>query len=279
MYRWGQGREPTVTQPDWAPEGIDLSRPSVARVYDYYLGGYHNFPADRQLADQVIETYPLTRAAAKSIRAFLGRTVHHLAADLGVRQFLDLGSGIPTEGNVHDIVHAVDPQARVVYVDIDPVAVAHSEALLADVPSAAVVRADLRRPDQVLSAPAVGRLLDFSEPTALLLMSVLHFVPDEDDPAGIVGQYREALGGRSWAAISHGASEFHPETVQKVRTMYDRTSTPATGRTREEVLALLTGYEPLPPGMVLVEQWQPGRLAQVEDPERFAVWGAVARAS
>jgi len=268
-----------MTHPEWAPEGVDLSRPSVARVYDYYLGGYHNFPADRELAEAVIATYPLTRAAAKSIRSFLGRVVHHLAADRGVRQFLDLGSGIPTEGNVHDIVHAVDPGATVVYVDVDPVAVAHSEAILGDDPRAVVVQADLRRPDLVLAHPTVARLLDPAEPTALLLMSVLHFISDDDDPAGIIRRYRQALGPGSWIGVSHGASEFQPETVDTVRKIYDRTRTPAVGRTHTEVTAFLEGYELVAPGLVLVEQWQPGRLADVEAPERFAVWGGVARAS
>jgi len=268
-----------MTHPEWAPEDMDLSRPSVARVYDYYLGGYHNFPADREMAEAVIATYPLTRAAAKSIRAFLGRAVHHLAADQGIRQFLDLGSGIPTEGNVHDIVQAVDPQASVVYVDIDPVAVAHSEAILAGNPHTAVVQADLRRPETVLEAPAVTRLIDPTEPTAVLMMAVLHFVSDAEDPAGIVRQYREALGPQTWLGLSHGATEFQPEAVGSVSKLYDRTPTPATPRSRDGVLALFAGFDLVEPGLVLVEQWQPGQVADVEAPERFPAWGGVARAS
>ena len=265
---------------DWVPEGVDTSRPNVARVYDYYLGGFHNFPADREMAEAVIAAYPLTSAGVRANRHFLARAVQHLAADHGVRQFLDLGSGIPTEGNVHDIVQGIDPQARVVYVDVDPVAVAHSEAILAGNSRAAVVQADLRRPDDVLSAPAVTQLIDPTEPVAVLMMAVLHFVPDGDRPLETIGHYREAFGPGSWLALTHATDEFHPKKLHdEVADLYARTPMPLTMRGRDQVLALLEGYELVPPGLVLVEQWQPGVLADVEEPERFAGWAGVARAT
>ena len=269
-----------MTERDWVPDGIDLTRPSVARVYDYLLGGFHNFPADRQLAESVIAAYPLTPATARAARSFLTRAVLHLARDHGVRQFLDLGSGIPTQGNVHDVVQQVDPGSRVVYVDVDPVAVAHGEAILRDNPNAVAVQADLRRPDEVLSLPAVTELLEPGRPTAVLMMLVLHFVPDEDGPADILRGYREGLGTGSWLALSHGTTEFTPrEVTDEVTKLYRTTTMPGTPRNREQIGTLLEGYELVPPGLVLLEQWQPGSVADVQDPERFPVWAGVARAS
>jgi hypothetical protein len=272
-----------MTTPDWSPPGIDTARPSVARVYDYYLGGFHNFPADREMAQAVIAAYPLATAGVRAGREFMARAVTHLAGDLGVRQFLDLGSGIPTQRNVHEIAQAVDPAARVVYVDIDAVAVAHGEALLADEPHVGVVMADLRRPDDVLGSPVVGRLLDPSQPTAVLMMSVLHFVEDDDRPAAVIRRYRDAFGGGtgagSWIALSHTTRDFHSKDLNdEVSDLYARTPTPLRMRSRDEVLALLDGYELVPPGLVLVDQWRPGRIADVHDPERFAGWAGVARA-
>jgi SAM-dependent methyltransferase len=257
---------------------IDLTRPSAARVYDYCLGGFHNFPVDRELAEAAIAVRPTVRANARAGRSFLGRAVTHLAADLGIRQFLDLGSGIPTAGNVHEIAQAVDPSARVVYVDLEPVAVSHAEMILAGDPNTASVLADLRNPEQVLESPAVRRLLDPGQPTALLLSLVLHFVPDDDDPAALVRTYREALGPGSWLAISHGTHEFEPETALAATRLYQRTAIPTQPRTRSEVLALLDGYEFVAPGVVLAEQWQPGAVREVEAPERYPIWVGVAQA-
>jgi hypothetical protein len=269
-----------MTRPDWAPAGVDASRPSVARVYDYYLGGFHNFPADREMAEAVMRAYPLTAAGVRAAREFMTRAVIHLAADHGVRQFLDLGSGIPTQGNVHDVAHAVDPTARVVYVDHDSVAVAHAEAMLGDEPNVGVVLADLRRPHEVLRAEPVTRLLDPSLPTAVIMMAVLHFVADEDRPGDVIRAYREAFGPGSWIALSHTTRDFHPPSLNdEVEELYARTATPLTMRSREALLGLLRGYDLVPPGMVLVEEWRPGERAEVANPERFAGWVAVGRAS
>ena len=261
-----------------APQGIDLTRPSAARVYDYYLGGFHNFPVDRDLAEAAITAYPNVRGAARAGRAFLGRAVRHLAAQ-GVRQFLDLGSGIPTAGNVHEIAQAIDPTSRVAYVDIEPVAVTHGQQILADNPNATSVQADLRDPAQVLALPAVQELIDPAQPTALLLNLALHFIPDADNPTDILRRYRQALGPHSWLALSHGTDEFDPTRFGTASALYARTATPLRFRTRDEIHALLGDYRLVPPGLVLVEQWQPDTIADIPDPQRFGIWAGVARAS
>jgi S-adenosyl methyltransferase len=257
---------------------IDLTRASAARVYDYYLGGFHNFPVDRDLAEATIALNPEARPGARAARSFLRRAVTHLTADLGVRQFLDLGSGIPTAGNVHEIAQAVDPAARVVYVDIDPVATAHGQMILADNPNAQAAQGDLRDPGAVLDLPAVRDLIDPTRPTALLLSLVLHFVQDDDDPAGMIRRYREALGSGSWLALSHATKEFQPEQSQ-VSDLYRRhAASPVHHRDRAQVTALLDGYQLIPPGLVLLAQWRPGRIADVPDPERIPAWAGIARA-
>jgi len=266
------------TGTDIAPPGIDLSRPSAARVYDYYLGGFHNFPIDRDLAEAAIASNPDGRGSARAGRAFLGRAVRHLAGQ-GVRQFLDLGSGIPTAGNVHEIAQAIDPTSRVVYVDIEPVAVTHGQQILADNPNATSVQADLRDVDHILALPAVRDLLDLTRPTALLLSLALHFIPDADNPTDILRRYRQALGPHSWLALSHGTDEFDPTRFGTASALYARTATPLRFRTRDEIHALLGDYRLVPPGLVLVEQWQPDTIADIPDPQRFGIWAGVARAS
>jgi hypothetical protein len=190
---------------EWAalPE-VDYRRPSPARIYDFWLGGDHNFAADREIGQRVLDAMPMIRPTAWSNRAFLRRLVHNLVTDYGVTQFLDLGSGVPTAGNVHEIAQTLDPRCRIVYVDIDPVAVAHSRHILAGNAGARVVHADLRRPDQVLDSEPVHDLLDFDQPVAILLISVLHFIADHDDPAGIVRDYTSRLAPGSYLGLSHG---------------------------------------------------------------------------
>src|ERR1700742_538713 len=178
--------------PGWVPEGVDVDVPNAARIYDALLGGHHNFVVDREAAAHLERAAPGSTAIARSNRAFVGRSVRWLG-DNGIRQFLDLGSGIPTLGNVHEVAQSAGPESRVLYVDIDPVAVAHSHAILAGNPLAGVIEADLQRPGDVLYHPEVLRLLDFSQPVAVLLNAVLHFVPDAADPAGVIAQFREAL--------------------------------------------------------------------------------------
>ncbi|MFB9185734.1 SAM-dependent methyltransferase [Dactylosporangium sucinum] len=247
-----------MERPSWAPADVDLDRPSVARVYDYYLGGSHNFAADRAFAEQVLKAMPSVVPLVRSNRAFLRRAVTTLA-DLGVRQFLDLGSGIPTVGNVHEVLaDAGITDAKVVYVDHDPVAVAHSRAILADVPGTAVVAGDLRDPAEVLAKPQVSGLIDFTRPVAFLLVAVLHFVPDEQHPAEIVAGYAAAGVPGSHVVLSHAGldRELTPAEAEAWE-MYRKSPNPLILRTRQEVERLLGDLTPLEPGIVSPWEWRP----------------------
>jgi len=239
-------------------EDLDGEKPNVARMYDYFLGGSHNFAADREAAERAAAALPRIRPLLRQNRAFLGRCVRALL-DEGVDQFLDLGSGIPTVGNVHQVAQAVNPAARVAYVDVDAVAVAHSRQLLESNPRATAVQADLRYPTRILDDPAITGLLDFTRPIAVLLVSVLHFVPDADDPAGIVAAYRDRLVPGSYLAISHAWLEDLPPEAGDVGTfsrVYERTGTPLTYRTRDQITALFDGTTLIDPGVVPTPVWR-----------------------
>lgn len=246
-----------MDQQTWA-EGVDLSRPSPARVYDYLLGGRHNFPVDRALADQMLAVEPDARRWAAANRSFLGRAVKHLLT-VGVRQFIDLGAGIPTVGNVHDVALGATSDARVVYVDVDQVAVTHGRHLVADVSDrVGVVQADLRKPEAVLSDPVTQRLIDFSRPVGILMLAVLHFIPDDDDPPGIIAAYRDAVPSGSGLVISHAT--YPPQMTDdqaKTVTMYSSSAAPLALRTKEEVEALFAGWWLADPGVVPVQKWHP----------------------
>ncbi|BCB90507.1 SAM-dependent methyltransferase [Phytohabitans suffuscus] len=246
-----------MDQPPWA-EGIDLSRPSPARVYDYLLGGGHNFASDRALAEQMLAVEPDARRWAAANRSFLGRAVEALL-DVGVRQFIDLGAGIPTVGNVHDIALGATSDARVVYVDVDQVAVSHSRHLVADVADrVGVVQADLRSPRGVLGDPVTQRLIDFSRPVGILMVAVLHFVPDSDDPGAVLAAYRDAVPTGSGLVISHMSypARMTDEVKQTVKT-YSSSAAPLTFRTQPEVEALFAGWWLADPGVVPVLEWRP----------------------
>ena len=264
-------------RPDWAPAGIDLDRPSAARVYDFYLGGFHNFAADREMGRRAIEMWPELPEIMKANRAFLRRAVRYLVA-AGVRQFLDIGSGIPTVGNVHEVARAAAPDARVVYVDNDPVAVEHSRAILTGSEQTAVVQADLREPDSVLRDPAAKALLDLRRPVAVLMVAVLHFVSDEDDPHGLVRRYRDAAPAGSYLAVSHASSEGQPALTESHRGLYRRTATPMTMRTRAQIAAFFDGYELVEPGLVYLPLWRPDPGTEADErPERFSGFAGVGR--
>lgn len=241
---------------------------------DYFLGGAHNFAADRELADRVKKLIP-AEFFARMNRAFLGRVVNYLVREAGVQQFLDLGSGVPTVGNVHEIAQLASPECRVVYVDNEPVAVAHSELMLAGNESATIVAADLRDPHTVLTHPDVLRLIDFSEPVAVIMCAVLHFIPDEDDPAGIVADYRDALTPGSFIAISHATADDYPEDLARAVELYKSTSTPATLRTYQQIHDLFDGFALVPPGVVFTPLWRADASHNGDDPRRSLCYGGV----
>ena len=270
----------THHRPAWAPSEVDIEQPSAARMYDYYLGGSHNFPSDRALAEQYIRVLPDMPVIARAQRAVLHRAVRHLAA-AGIDQFLDLGSGIPTAGAVHEVARETNPSARVVYVDCDSVAVAHTTALLDGVDGTGVVYADLRFPASVLTSPAVTRTLDLSRPVAVLMIAVLHFVPDQDDPARIVAAYRQATAPGSYLAITHATSDYRPELARRAEAVYTRASHQISYRSREEVLAMLAGYDLVEPGLTDMIRWRPdpgdGPDPLGGDVTRYSGYAAVGR--
>ena len=219
-------------QPGWAPPGVDPRRANTARVYDYWLGGSHNFLADQDLGRVMAAIEPNVRAITRANRAFLGRAVRFLAAN-GIRQFLDIGSGIPTQANVHEVAQQAAPGSRVAYVDLDPVAVAHSKFILAGHDAAVAIEGDLRAPEKILASPGIGRLIDFGGPAGLLLLTVLHFIADAEDPWRIVATLRDALAPGSYLVVSHGTSENDPALAQAAEKLYNRSaSSQAHARTR-----------------------------------------------
>ncbi len=263
-----------MSRPSWAPTGIDLSRPSAARVYDYYLGGSHNFEVDRRMAEEAISLWPQLPLLMQANRDFMRRAVRFLA-DQGVEQFVDIGSGIPTAGNVHEVAHRQDPRARVVYADNDPVAVAHSRAILADVDHAIVVHADLRRPEEVFGVPAVRELIDLTRPVALLLVAVLHFIPDADDPHAAVRRLGDLLPPGSYLVISHASPDRQPELATTHQELYRRTPTPMTMRTGEQIAGFFSGFELVPPGLVSLPLWRPEDDTMSSEAARMAGFAGV----
>jgi hypothetical protein len=244
--------------PDWVPPGVDTKRANVARVYDYWLGGTHNFLADQDAGRAIASVEPMMRDIARANRAFLGRAVRFLSAQ-GIGQFLDIGSGIPTSGNVHEIAQAANPAARVAYVDVDPVAIAHSKAILAGNDNAAVVDADLREPEKVLAHDTVGRMIDFSQPAGLILMVVLHFISDAEDPWQIMATLRDALAPGSYLILGHATDDGNkPAVAQATETVYNRSvATRLHLRRRADVLRLFDGFELVDPGLVYAARWRP----------------------
>ncbi|GAB2752505.1 SAM-dependent methyltransferase [Salinifilum aidingensis] len=255
---------------------IDVETPNAARMYDYYLGGSHNFGADREAAERAVEITPAMLPGARANRAFLQRAVR-FCLERGVRQFLDLGSGIPTVGHVHEIAHARDPRARVAYVDSDPVAVAHTRQILGDADAATMTQADLRRPADVLAAPGVSGFLDFEEPVAVLLVAVLHFIGDDERPAEVVQAYRRAVVPGSFLAVSHITDHYDdPERVDEIDRLYRKTSHRANHRSVEEFRALLGDLALVDPGLVHATEWRP-EPDPVPEAARTAFWAAVGR--
>ncbi|MBT2452685.1 SAM-dependent methyltransferase [Streptomyces sp. ISL-43] len=274
-----------MERPAWAPPGIDISVPSVSRIYDYYLGGSHNFEVDRQAARRAMEFMPGLPKIMQANRAFMRRAVRYAVAE-GVTQFLDIGSGIPTFGNVHEIAQAASPEARVVYVDHDPVAVAHSQAVLAGTERTGVVAADLRKPQEILTAAEVGRVLDLSRPVALLLVAVLHFLEDADDPHAAVAELRDALAPGSLLILTHASYEGIPlsqEVAEGTVSVYRDIRNPLVMRDAQEIGRFFEGFGLIEPGLVAMPNWRPdgpeGPEGDTpdEDPYAFSGFAGVGR--
>jgi hypothetical protein len=262
-------------RPWWAPQSIDVERPNAARVYDYMLGGGCNFEVDRRFAEGFLDMLPDGDRAFRANRAFLGRAVR-FCVGAGIRQFLDVGSGIPTVGNVHEIAQAMAPQCRIVYVDNEPVAVAHSEAILEGNDKTAVLQADLSDVDTVLNSASVARLIDFEQPMALLMVSVLHFVPESADPRWSVARYLRQMASGSYFVISHGSVAEIEDVPPGSAEHYDQTPTPFISRTRAQVMDFMAGTELVEPGLVWVSQWRPESPEDVgEHPQRAGIMCAV----
>jgi hypothetical protein len=249
-------------------------------MYDYYIGGKNHFAADRAVADAALSAWPSGRIGLRENRRFLGRTVRYLAGEAGVRQFLDIGSGLPTTANVHEIAQAVDPSARVVYVDNDPMVLAHARALLASAPEGrtAYIQADLRSPLDIVSSPVVRSVLDFSQPVGLMLIAVLHFLEDEDKPEAVLSALLDALPSGSYLAASHLTSEHEPDGLAAGQRLYRKAGIPMQIRDADEFASLVfSGLELVPPGVVLASEWRPESNAPRPSPAEVSCYGGVAR--
>jgi hypothetical protein len=259
------GSDRLFMQPDFNPTVAN-----VARVYDCLLGGKDNFAADRQAAARLLDAVPGAAVAARENRAFLSRAVRFLAEDAGVCQFLDLGAGLPTACAVHEIVRGSVPLPRVVYADNDPMVVRHAEAILGGSLTAAVVRADVRQPWDLFARPTVRSLINLAEPVAILLVAVLHFVEDHQDPWAIVNCYKDLMAPGSYLVISHvTADHLSEDAAQQARAVYDGASAPGVARTREQVAGFFAGLDMVPPGLVDVSDWRPGHLGPPPGPAVF----------
>lgn len=263
----------------WAPPGIDVTMPSVSRIHDYYLGGAHNFEADREAARRAMEFMPGLPKIMQANRAFMRRAVRFAAAE-GITQFLDIGSGIPSFGTVHETAQRVCPEARVVYVDHDPVAVAHGRVVLEGNEQSGIVTADLRKPGDILGSSQVGALLDLDRPVALLLVAVLHFVEDAYDPYAAVAALRDATAPGSLLVATHASYEGVPVPVaqaHKAVDVYKDIRNPLIMRSREEIARFFEGYDMVEPGLVPMPHWRPDTAPEEEDPYSFSGFVGVGR--
>jgi hypothetical protein len=266
-------------KPGFAAEEIDTSRPHPARMYNAYLGGNDNYPADRAAVRQILRNFPEVRGIALANRAFLQRVVRFLAAEAGIRQFIDIGTGIPSAGNVHEVAGRGAPDTRVVYVDNDPIVNVHANALLTGSGTTGVVLADLRDPAAILAHPGLRGLIDFTRPVALLLVAILHFIADEEDPAGIVAMLRDALPDGSYLALSHATWDFHPPgEADKGAAGYQNATAPLVFRTHQQVLSFFDGFHLLEPGLVQAPLWRPdGKRPRARDLEKIGIYAGLGR--
>ena len=269
-----------MTELESTPVVIDSSVAHPARRYNYWLGGKDNFAADRESADAIERKFPGMRAGVRANRDVLGRMVRYLAADAGVRQFLDIGTGLPTADNTHEVAQRIAPDARVLYVDNDPLVMSHARALLTSTPEGITdyIEADLREPDTIMAAPQLRAALDLSRPVALMLVAVLHFVPGPDVARGLVRRLLDELPSGSYLAATHFTLDFMPAHEQAAyRQMLESGLSDIYPRDRAEFTALFDGLEMVDPGVVLVSDWRPDGDAEPVDPSRISIWAAAAR--
>jgi hypothetical protein len=262
------------------PPEIDTSRPHSARMYDYFIGGKNHFAADRETARDVLRHSPYVPIAARENRAFLGRAVRYLAAEAGITQFLDIGTGLPTTNNVHEVAQRVTPWAKVVYVDNDPLVLAHARALLTSAPEGrtAYIQADLRDPASILSDPVTREVLDFSKPVALMLAAILHFAPDEFRPAQIMAALVDALPSGSYVAASHLTTDYDEEAGSAGQRVMRGAGIAMQKRDSGEFAKLaFSGLELVPPGVVLVSEWRPDGTGPAPAPHEVNCYGGIGR--
>jgi hypothetical protein len=268
-------------RPDGIPPDIDTGTAHSARIYDYILGGKDNFAADRAAAAAMIDAYPSIGVAMRENRAFLRRAVRFLAGEAGIRQFLDIGTGIPTSPNVHEIAQGIARHSRVVYVDNDPIVLAHARALLTSTQEGATayIAADLREPDKILSDPALTRTLDLSQPTALTIIGTLHFFPDSADPLGIVSRLTDSLPPGSYVALQHGTRDFMTSDVSNdFASAVNSSGVPFVFRTRDEFARFFDGLELVPPGIKPIAEWRaPDEPGPRPTAEEASSYGAIGR--
>jgi hypothetical protein len=267
-----------------APAGVDPTRPSPARLYDYYLGGTHNFEADRQAAEHLRTQLPELAEAAWANRGFHGRAAAWIAAERGIRQFIDIGPGLPTQNNTHQVVRSVTPDARVAYVDIDPLVAAYASELLPGDGSTTLITADLRDPAAVLSHPDLRRLIDFGQPAGLLMSAVMYFVSDEEDPWGLVAQYLAATAPGSYLALSHATYEnLPPRAARAIQDVYASATNAIYLRSMPEIDRFFDGLDLVPPqggagpGLSYVGSWRPADPGQAGSAGSRVLYGGVAR--
>ena len=239
----------------WVP--FDATVPNAARIYDVLLGGKDNFAADRRAAAQLLKAIPSAAAAARDNRLFLNRAVDFLAREAGIRQFLDIGTGLPTDGSVHEKAQETDPLCHVVYADNDPMVITHANALLTDSLRVAAVQADLRNPDHLLTLPTVRTLIDFEQPVAVLMVAVLHFVSDDEDPWSIVSRYKSVMAPGSYLVISHVTGDGSPaDAIKEAAEVYEHASANGPARTRAQVARFFHGFDMVAPGLTDAKHWR-----------------------
>ncbi|GAA1617006.1 SAM-dependent methyltransferase [Nocardia ninae] len=266
-----EDREETLSDIDRAP-GLNPKVPSSARIYDYLLGGKDNYDIDREVAQRMLAIAPDTRTLARYIRQFLVKAVE-LAAESGVRQFIDLGAGIPTSPSVHEVAGKIDSSIRVAYVDNDPVVHAHCDALLGQAPGVTALQADIRRPATIIDRLQLEAGIDFDQPVAVLIIGVLHYVMDDENPAGIVAAFREVMAPGSYLAITHGSNETHPDFIGQSQEDTNATPSQVVYRSREQTARFFDGFELIEPGVAPVQEWLDDRLPAT----RLVIYGGIGR--